>query len=321
MRAFFQSFFAGLAFAVKLALFFAPVPTQAMIIEPIGRLGFQRHTQNDRLTYYYLKSQQITDPLLVYIQGSGCDSLFTKVENGYISNLGIFASLKDKVALFGVEKPGVESLDETKGGDVSACREKFRKQFTFDTWASHLKLAVLDLLKRYKLQPSRIIVLGHSEGSDMAALLGQALPRVTHVVYMSGGSGSPLFHAVSRAMLKTEAKEQNEVMASQLKVWADAVKAKNPDALLWGHTFRYWRSQLRNPIHRALSRMKAKVLIVYGTQDADSPTVTSDLLLAELTEAGKEFEFRRVPGDHSYQFNGQDHYNEVVLSAADWALK
>jgi predicted esterase len=294
------------------------IPVQ---IENIGKLGYQKINLPQNLIYYFLTSSKPTDPLIIAIQGSGCDSLFSKDKDGIVySSLPAIIGLpfKVKASILAVEKPGVLTFDREKDKD---CSTLFRKKFTFDHWIETLKMAISDVQLRYKLQPSRTIIIGHSEGADSAALLASHLDQATHVLHLSGGSGSPVFQAAMRAIWSTDKnqKKEEELLRSEMKVWTDAVSKNDPDILLWGHTYRYWKSLPH--IADKLNVSKAKILIVYGTKDSNSPVVTSDLLLTELVERNREFKFRRIPNaDHKYTVEGKDHISEIITDSINWAL-
>lgn len=181
-------------------------------IESIGQLGYQKITLDNKLTYYYLPSDRLTDPLVIGIQGSGCDSHFSKKNGVVYGNLPpmIGRPLKGKAAILIVEKSGVAPFEQNMKADVTGCPEEFRKNFNIDSWTDTLKRAATDLQKRYQLKPSKLIIIGHSEGAGSAANLASKIPEATHVISMSGGSGTAVFQAVLRAMKAAEGNSNDE---------------------------------------------------------------------------------------------------------------
>lgn len=291
-------------------------------VEAIGRLGFQK-VSFDKGTYYYLPSQSPSDPLLIFVQGSGCNSVFSRETDGtYMSNLGNFASLKGRIAILSVEKPGVVPLTQSSVPGVAGCSDEFKNKFTFDLWVETLMAAADYVVGQYGLNPSKVIAMGHSEGSDVVALLASRLNIVTHTICMSGGGGSPLFDAILRALHQAngDKEKEDQYLRSQIDKWIEVNRKGDEGALLWGHTLRYWQSRSRFSVAQALNQARGKVMIVYGIDDKDSPAVSSDLLISQLGELGRPFEFRRIRGDHGYKYKGRSHLNEVLLSAIDWAL-
>src|SRR5262249_31956900 len=148
------------------------------------RVGFERTALPDLgLIYYFLAADAKDAPLIISIQGSGCDSVFERDEKGRVfggTEVEIADIVGSKAAILTVEKPHVETFfKSTSRGDDTGCSSEFRRDFVRDRWLAQLKNALSDVMRTRSLRPKRIIVLGHSEGAEVAAFLAEEVPQIT----------------------------------------------------------------------------------------------------------------------------------------------
>lgn len=134
-------------------------------------------------------------PLLVYVEGSGARSLSYRLEDGRIA-MGIFGLLagyaRAEYVVAAVEKRGVPFGDMgTRGGGEGASAE-YTRRATLEERAADVRLLLTTALARPGIDPSQVVLLGHSEGADVVARVAAEDERVTHVAFLSGG-GAPQF--------------------------------------------------------------------------------------------------------------------------------
>lgn len=300
-------------------------------LEKIGkRYIFEKYkTAYDGLTYYYFPSKSESDPLILTIQGSGCDSIYTKDDKGNVFG-GLHtitaAAVEFRAAVLAVEKPFVQTFHESVSpGNAKACSSEFRENFNRNNWVNALTKTVAEAISYQGLNPSRIIVVGHSEGASIAAAVAAALPKVSHVIYASGGGGNPLFEAFLRRKNRAQGNPQveDDYIKEAIRDWRQMMAhPENTQKLFSGHPSQYWLAQVKSNSAEDLKRSDAKVYVIQGTKDQDASVEASDLLVSELVVAGKELEYKRIIGaDHSYEINGESRMSKVIAEALEWALR
>lgn len=139
---------------------------------------YDLHTSGDTISFYLTKTSNETHlPLVVYIQGSGWNSLFSD-RNGRIvptSGHSVWADVgREKYRILIVEKPGVNYLQTQES-------KEFQEKFSLETRSNTIIEAIDYVLKTERIDRSRILLAGHSEGGIIAAriarLMGDSLSR------------------------------------------------------------------------------------------------------------------------------------------------
>src|SRR5262249_32516129 len=154
------------------------------------RIPFDPFTAKDALgrtiTAYLSKPPRGTDkplPVILFVTGSGCQSVWTKHEKGVNAGLQglIYQLAKGRARVLVVEKRGVKPLDTPKrfGGATEGSRE-FLEEHTLPRWAAANAAALKAALARPDVDPKRVLVVGHSEGGIVAARVAAEVPAVTH---------------------------------------------------------------------------------------------------------------------------------------------
>lgn len=297
-------------------------------IQKIGVIDvFEKYEIPEKSIIYYLHPSSYSEaPLILYIQGSGCDSIFLKDAKGSVNGgqASLIASIaKGRASVLAVEKPTLKTYDQSSSdGNVADCSQQFRKEFNRDAWVKTLRLAINHVSK--VIHPSKILVLGHSEGASMGAALASGSPYIVKVIYAAGGGGNPLFGSFIR---RIRAANGNQVLAdsyiqSGIKEWQDAMKnPSDPNNILWGHTAQYWYFEAKNSPIQDMLKSSAKFYIIQGTEDTSASIESTDYLVSELVTAGRDITYRRIAGaDHGFTVNGQSQMREEYAKAIAWAL-
>lgn len=281
-------------------------------------IPFERYFTPDRfgrtITFYLsvAPAAKAPLPLALYIQGSGCQSLFKKaghgVAGGYQNLLRDVAQGRARVLV--VEKSGVKYLDEAqRAGTALGASREFLEEHTLPRWAEANAAAVRAAHTLPGVDPSRTLVLGHSEGGIVAARVAAEEPRVTHVASLAGGGPTQLFSLAElarRGRLGDPAKDAETRVRQVYEGWAQ-IRA-DPDSVtrfLWGHPHRRWSSFLKSSVTEELLRSQARVYLAQGTEDASSPLAAFDVLYAELLTRGRDVTGERIEGaDHGFRPKG-----------------
>jgi predicted esterase len=154
-------------------------------------------------------------PLLLYLDGSGNFPIYSVNKDGQYSNsvpLRIRKYQKDYyIAL--ISKPGVPFTDSIKV-DPSGRRyypetEDYYSRYSFDWRAQAASEAFELLMKKMPIDTDRIIVMGYSEGSQIAPAVAVMNKHVTHAVCMVGNALNHLYDFLLDARLSVAQGERS----------------------------------------------------------------------------------------------------------------
>ncbi len=147
----------------------------------IKNFNYQRYFVTDKfgrkVTFYLSKTKNEAStklPLVVSIQGSGSQSIFLQIdtENGTRIVSGgpdsvIRRTFKNKVRVLVVEKPGVEFLVQpSRPGSSEEGTAEFNQEFSLERWVEALNASMCAALKMPRIDPTRVLAHGHSEGAQ-----------------------------------------------------------------------------------------------------------------------------------------------------------
>jgi pimeloyl-ACP methyl ester carboxylesterase len=318
-----------------------PAPYRLEREGPVAELSCERNFTTDRfgrkITFYlYIpEAAKATPlPLVVYVQGSGQRSVFgTHPKTGKPVSVSGHATipqvLKGRAVTLVVEKPTIEFLDP--GLSDPARLDAYAKEHTPERWAEAIGAAIRATQESSAVKRGQVLVVGHSEGGQVACRVARDLPGiVTHVACASGGGPTFLYDILSLARsgayfgeVSDKPEERVEyVLEEWRKIQADPT---NTEKKFFGHSYRYWAAFLPSSPMELLDGVDAKVYIAQGTTDRAVDPATADMLYAHLLAQGKHPVYDRVEGaDHSFQFDGdqpRDGWTPLYGRIVDWFLK
>ncbi len=291
---------------------------------PLPRSPWVRHFTTDelgRVIVFYVSEAAVEPaepgapklPVIVYVQGSGSQSIFTRVErdgtiiaaaSGGQGSVAQFAKGRAMVVI--AEKPGVTFMErpERPGGAEGASKE-FREEHTLERWCMAVRAAMKASLTLPRADATRVMVEGHSEGGLVACKVAADNPGVTHVATLAGGGATQLFDLIELArsgvMCGSKQRSGDECVQWLLAQWDEVLK--NPDSadeMFLGHPNRRWTTFLATSPAEELKRTRAKVFIGQGTEDKAVLPMSADVLYATLRAMGRDVTYSRVPGDHAF---------------------
>lgn len=321
------------------------VTTQALatLVGRVGKTPYDQYRTSDRLgrdiTYYLARQPQPVNPaaseqpasqpatintpdtvpsshttaavpLVVFIQGSGSGSHFIRVDDKIGTTTGfphIHDALKGRGRVLVVEKPGVDPFSQpAHPGSAEDASETFRSEHTLDRWAEAVEASIRSALTLPGIDPSRLMVIGHSEGGLVAARVAADEPRVTHVACLAGGGPTQLydFFAMARrgGMFDRVSDDPDQRVAWLRDQWAGVMSDPMSTDKLWlGHPHRRWSTFCSSSPVEQLARSHAKVYIAQGTADTSVSPDTADILAAELIARGRDVTLNIIQGgDHGF---------------------
>lgn len=292
--------------------------------------AFSTHYATDRLgrriTYYVAPAKTGRAPLLMLIQGSGCEQVFDHGPQGVRLSLAefILPLTRGRFTVMIVEKPYAGAPPGSIPGTATQCSRAFNADFTAERWEAALEAALSDARTLDSVDPGRMLLLGHSEGARMAAMLAGRRGEVTDVALFAMGGLTPYFDMLASAY------QSGDTTAERLANMdrADAVlreilaKPDSIDDFAWGHPYRRWSSFLTLSPLDDLRRSRARIYVANGTADASVPFLSSQALVAALTVDRRDIAVRRIPdADHSLRTYGAKGSAETAAEyarALDW---
>ena len=280
-------------------------------------IPFQRYTTTDSLSrtiVFYLSRTPMNDPaaklpVALFIQGSGCQSLFRQSGeqiSGGSQNL-LVREAKGRARVLVVEKPGVKFLDVAqRPGTAEGASEEFLREHTLPRWAEANRAALRAVWALPEIDRSRTLAIGHSEGGIVAARIAAELPEVTHVASLAGGGPTQLFSlAESRRLPRPDDQPGDAARRAQSidDEWAKIRQDPDSTTRFWlSHPYRRWSSFLSTSVAAELSRTKARIYLAQGALDTSVPPTAHDVLVAELLTQGRDVITERIDGaDHGFR--------------------
>lgn len=283
--------------------------------EDFGFIGQQIMLKNDTINYYIFGNQaslKEKKPLFLYLQGSGANPIFTINKDGSKSSSMILGPqwLDGKYHYVIIGKPGMKFADE----ESETANPNYDKKMSLDYRVSAADAVINDLIKSQKVDKSKIVVAGHSEGGQIAPKIAFINKNVTHLISLSGTSINQMYDFliqnrknVASNILTTD--EGEKQIDSLLTIYKDIMLNPLSTEKKWaGHTYLRWSSAINNPPLKYLLQLKIPIYISIGTADKATTIENMDNTPIEFIKAGKN--------NLTYKsYWNYDHtYNEIIIN-------
>lgn len=215
--------------------------------------------------------------VLVYVQGSEDTTVSSVAEQ----LAGACAMGLDVIA---VERRGV-----TPDGRVDQAIA--RRYCTKARRVADERLLVADYLARHPAITEHampIIVMGASEGADVAAALAASEGRVTHLILIAGGGGWSQADEFRHLLAAHRMVIPGATTADELEARFGDIRA-HPDAdTPWfGHPYRRWASFLFDRPSDDLIRLSIPILAIHGDADQSVPVESARALRDRFVAEGR----------------------------------
>jgi pimeloyl-ACP methyl ester carboxylesterase len=267
------------------------------------------------ITYYLERPAQETYPLVVILQGSEC----LRVSHKYLDYIQVLSD--QGVGVLRVEKPGLHT-----GVAIGDCTDEYLRLNTPQRRVLDLVMVVAQL-RQDESWDGRLVLVGGSEGAMIAALTAPLLPETQAVVLLSGGGGltfgEEVVEGAARQMLDSGMEPENveKEIAAMREFLANISENPDPfkewmsDGKLVRNTYLWWAHAVPLRLTTSLQRVEAPVLVLHGRSDLGTPYRSAEMMMEELSFAGKtNIEFRPYEGGHTPP-------NDEILKALDWAAE
>lgn len=278
-------------------------------------------------------------PLLVYIDGSGNYPLFYRKSNGKYNTsvaLDIAAYAKDYTIVL-ISKPGTpfsDSLRYDSGKAYYPANEVYERSYSLQWRAGAAAKAIDYLVKHIPVDTKRIIVMGYSEGSQVAPRVAVLNKKVTHVVCFVGNGLNQLYDFIINVRLDVD---RNVITADQGQQIIDSLYNQyakiyaNPSATdrkWYGATFLKWSSFSETTPLENMLKLDIPILYIAGGKDNNQTIIDMDYVKLEFLRKRKtNLTYKVYPNsNHGFQEttikDGKeikvDRSDEVNRFAIDW---
>lgn len=279
-------------------------------------------------------------PLILFLEGSGNFPLYYRYKDGRFGTGTTlnFRQYSSEYHIALISKPGIPFLDSIRttesGRRYYPTNSDFTEKYSLDWRAKSASLAIDHLIKELAIDTSKIIVIGHSEGSQVAPAVAVENPKVTHVISMMGNSLNHLYDFIINERMRVE---RGEIAATEAQTTVDSLFAEyekiytNPKSTTdywYGETYYKWSSfTLISPLENML-KLDIPILYIAGGKDQNQTIINMDYARLEFLRKGKtNLTYKVYPNyDHFFQerivknekTDWIDHIDEVHEFAIRW---
>lgn len=249
-------------FTVIFGLFII-INSKAQTITP-KLLGFEEYKLQEKQlgeVYYYLSSDTMKNkkPLLVYLDGSGAFPLFRKTHNGIGSTVVIdFQKLRNEYQILLISKPSIPFIDtvnsDENGFPIYKVPKEYTEKLSLNWRVNSANSIINELINKRIIDSTKIVVLGFSEGAQVAPKLALKNENITHLLLFGGNGLNQLFDPIITARLKatrgqiSEIESQREIDSLFTEYKNIYANKNNIEREWWGHTYKRWL-HLQKPTH------------------------------------------------------------------------
>jgi len=293
--------------------------------------------KNDTINYYTYAKKSIDsiNTIFLYIQGSSALPLYQiKKEKGSISIVTTipfdFATIPNNYLFVVIPRKGIPF--STKMDEPLPIPKSYFENQTLEYRANKANLVINDLYKKHKCHINKIVVLGHSEGSDVVAKLGTINKKITHFGYWSGGGNTQFMDFVTFIRKDVDkgnlTEEQAKIKINSLfNDLTDIMANPNATGKFWqgnDNSYKRWSHFSEPPIDNLL-QIDKPLFVAIGTKDQAVPVESAYLIPIEFIRHRKNnLTFKVYPElDHGFEKelnNGdfEDHWDDVFQDFLNW---
>jgi len=221
---------------------------------------------------------------VVMISGSGLQTRDSRIALPGLEQYAPFRQIAERLASDGVAV--LRADDRGVGGSTG--RETLENATT-TSLAEDTRAQIAWLRGRREIDPQRIIVIGHSEGASIAAMVGASDPKVSALVLMAGVGkrGADVSIEQQEDMLRSDTTMSEATRASLRAQQKEAVKTILAGGDVPGQKFNAWTREYfsYDPLV-TIRKVKQPMLILQGERDRQVDQSHATLLANAAREAG-----------------------------------
>lgn len=148
------------------------------------------------------------------------------------------------------------------------------------------------VLKHILKNPEKLIVFGHSEGTEVVAKLGTMNKDISHIGYLSGGGNAQYYDFILdiRKYVQRGEMTEEESVAEIEKLFAEVKDIySNPnslDKMFMGHPYRKWSKSVESSVDNLL-QITVPLYVAHGAKDKAVPIESAYLIPIEFIRKNK----------------------------------
>jgi len=297
-------------------------------------LKFEVPREDDSLISCYLRRDKAVElrkkSIIFLLQGSGANSFFSEKDGKCYTPLlfGALGHLVEDWHVIGIEKRGVQLGDFKSFHGCAGVSQEYIEHATLSRRVNDVDHVINYLKSANNLyDENEIVVIGHSEGSDVAAGVAAKNPNVTHLVLLGFSAAHGLFDAFislrrqlnSGKISRQEFVEKYDWLISKYR----DIRA-NPESFeeFYGHTYKRWASYCFDASLQNLAAITIPIFLGIGSLDENA--IGSDYFVADLVRREKDnLTYKNyLDCDHGFFKHCGDKsesiHNEVVDDIMKW---
>lgn len=199
------------------------------------------------------------------------------------------------------------------------CSDAFVRDDHVSQWLADQAEFVRAQLAAQPGVPQRVILLGISEGAELAPLLAAQIPQSTHLVLLAHSGLAPLDAYRSLAQQYPHMQQGWQQLQQAL-----AAPPSDPDAArLHGRSWRYWAEAAALQHERNLLGTSLPLFVAMGAADPLMPAGAATALQQKFAQQGRQnLTVLTIAGaDHGFVSPGRNHLPDVWHQLELWLLK
>jgi pimeloyl-ACP methyl ester carboxylesterase len=218
-------------------------------------------------------------PLMIFIHGSGNLPTFQYIKSTQSYNWSAFSEIqkyKDTYHVILVNKPHVPLFDTVQGENGNytyPVSEEYQQKYSLEWRAEAASFIINQAIRQLPTDPSKIVVIGHSQGGQVAPKVAVINKKVTHVVLLNSNSLNHLYDFVLQERLAAFKGEQtfNSTQQNIDSLFADYKRIfndpKNKTKKWYDETYFRWASfSDETPLENML-QLKIPIYVIAGGKD------------------------------------------------------
>lgn len=167
-----------------------------------------------------------------------------------------------------------------------------------------------------------VILIGGSEGGDIASAVAAINKRVTHLILLGAGGGWSQATEF-RYMVGQRPGYLGMRSVQQLDSQLNNIKYSHNDSLMWaGHPYRRWKSYLPDSSIRYLKTLNIPILLIQGEADINVPAQSAreiDSVFIKMHKNNLRYvEYKDIDHTFTNVLDKKSRYPYVEISIIDW---
>ena len=176
-------------------------------------------------------------------------------------------------------------IGERTWGRIGGCSEAFIDADHPRRWIADYTEMIEAELARHR--PGRVVLVGISEGGDVAPLLARRLKTITHVALLANGGMDPLEAFQLQATKHVIPGARETLLALDAGAPRDATGNPEDQRRIGGRTWRYWSELQELEPTANLLALEIPVMVVMGGNDEALPVEAAHRLQDRFRQRGK----------------------------------